>query len=127
MRWSPPVRMSEVDVRLAGGVEVLGEVILVDGVRIRMGRDEGASRVDDLRASGVVEADVERQPGAFPRPLLRGADRALDVGRCLVKAADDPDPDALVDELVGVLAHRTVDEAEEAGDLVVRVGSSSRC
>ena len=65
----------DVDIGLAGGVEVLGEVILVDPRGVGGARDERACGIDDLGASGVVEADVEREPALLPwcAPRLLGS------------------------------------------------------
>src|SRR5688572_17833898 len=60
----------KVDVRLARGVEVLGEMRLGDLGRIGASRNEGAGGIDDLGATGIVEADVERQPGPLAGPVL---------------------------------------------------------
>src|SRR5687768_14772083 len=74
----------KVDVRLARGVEMLGEVRLGDLVRVGASGDEGTGGIDDLSATGIVEADVERHPCPLAGALLGGADRTLHVSRRFV-------------------------------------------
>ena len=109
----------QVGIALAGGVEVLGEAILVDLRDRHAGSQQHSGGVDDLRPPRVVEGDVERHPLAVPGPLLGLPDGAHDVGGGFVQAPDDAHPDALCDQLVGVLSHGAVDQAEQAGHLVV--------
>src|SRR6185312_13225992 len=82
----------EVRVGLPGGVQVLPEALLVDLLGWHPGSDQRPCGVDDLRAAGVVEGDVERHLLPASRAVLGLANRAHDVGRRLVQAADDAHP-----------------------------------
>src|SRR5207247_10374318 len=92
----------QVRVGLASGVQLLVKAMLVDLVGGNPGGDERACGVDDLGPPGIVEGDVERHALPATGPILRVADRAADVGSGSVQAADDPTPDALCAELIGV-------------------------
>ena len=117
--WSPPVRMRRSTSGWPAVYRCSAKCASSIAFGSACGRHQGARGVDDLGAPGVVEADVQGEARSHAGAVLRGADRALDVRGCLVQAADDLHPHALLDELVGVLPHGAVDEAEQPRDLVL--------
>ena len=121
-RCSPPVRMT----RSGSGRPAVYSAAVDRGLIDRLRRcavcDEAADGVDELGPARVVERDVEGQPVAAGRRIEGLGDRAARLAGQLVHAAEEPDPDALVAQLVGLGADRGLEEAEQAGDLVVRAG-----
>ena len=90
---------------------------------IVLGRDpvrrERPERVDQLGPPGVVEGDVQQQPLAIGGRAEGICDRRSCLRRQLVEPAQQPDPDALRPELLGLAADGRLEEAEQPGDLLV--------
>ena len=104
----------EVRVGQAGRVERAADRRLVD-----LGRRDAAGgklpdRIDDLGPPGVVERDVEEQPLATGCRVERLADRRPRGVRQLVEPAEQPDPDALRLELLGLAPDGRLEQPEQA-------------
>src|SRR6266511_2502948 len=110
----------EVRIWLARRVESARDRGLIDLVGGDPTRCQTAKGVHELGAAGVVEGDVQRQPGAG-RGLGEGAlDGRAGVGGQFREAAQNVDADALLDEPVGLPAHRRLQQGEQAAHLLVR-------
>ena len=110
----------EVRVRQADRVQRRADGGLVDVLGRDAARGEPPERVDELGPAGVVEGDVEQEPLAVGGRLERLADRRPGRLGQLVEPAEQPDPDALGAELVGLAPDGRLEQAEQPGDLLVR-------
>jgi hypothetical protein len=112
----------QVGVGHAGGVQGVRDGALVDRLGRDAARGQPPERVDELRPARVVEGDVEEEPIAVGRARQRVLDRLARGRRQLLAPAEEPDPDALRAQLVGLVANGLLQEPEEPGHLVVRAG-----
>ena len=78
----------EIGIGLAGGVEKLAELALVEICRRDAGRHRAACRIDDLGAAAVVEGDVEEHARVLRRTFDGHRELGLHVGRELVRPPD---------------------------------------
>jgi len=115
----------EIGIGLAGGVEVVGDVVDGQHVRRLLHRDalaghltqEGTHRVGDLMAAAVPDrhVDVEALGDDEGVAGLGGGESVRDLAREEVEGADDVEaPPAVVGELV----HHGEDDPHQVGDLV---------
>src|SRR5260221_10478507 len=85
-----------------GGVEVIGEEALVDGtvahLALAQHGHDAVHAVDDLRASAVVEGDLEQQAGVRLGGVLGVAELALHARVEAVDAADGREADVVLHE-----------------------------
>ena len=100
-------------------VEVRAEALLVDLLRPdAVLRGEPPDRLDDLRASAVVERDPQVQHVVLGGLGLEPLHPLAHVGRDAVAPADEPRADALRREIGQLAVDRLAEDLHQVGDLV---------
>src|SRR4051794_15153013 len=94
----------------AGRIEARADRAFVDLIGRDAALAEPPERVDKLRTAGVVEGDVEEQPGTPGGGLERFTDGGPGRLRQLIEAAKEPDANTLGAELVGLAADRRLEQ-----------------
>src|SRR6476646_6894948 len=109
----------QVRIGLAGGVQIRGELPLVELVRADAVTNRAPRGVDDLGAAAVAQRDVELHAGVRPRALLGSVELAADVGLQPIGLADDVKSNVVLEQCLELGAEVVLEQPHERRDLGV--------
>ena len=103
----------QIGIGLSGRVQELREAPLIEVRRMDGVLDGPPRRRDDLRPPAVVDGDVEQHAAVAASAFLPDVELAPDVGRQLVRASDDPEPDVVVEQRLQLEPHVLLEQRHQ--------------